>query len=605
MRRSLRALALGVLAALGLLVAPAGAPVGAQSGVEQILAYEVSIDIQANGDLLVTEVIDYDFGPFERRGIFREIPVRFHFDDTYDRLLRIRDIAVSASPGTPAQVETSTEGVFLRIRIGEENTFIEGQHSYRIEYRVEGAMNHFDDHEELFYNAIGPGWPVPVNNATVVVTAPEQPTDLACYAGPVESRLSCDTATFAGGEARFTNGHLPNGGAITPVVALPSGSVAVPPPILEARWSFQRAFSLTPWTVGGALALLVAGIATVGRLTWMHGRDRRFVGSAVNVAFGSDDGQIQRVGLFEDAEDTAIEFAPPEDALPGQMGTLVDEVAHPLDVTATLIDLAVRGYLRIEEIPKSGWFGKDDWRLTRLKEADATLHKYESELLDGLFEDGDEVVLSELKRKFVSRLKRVQDELYRDVVARGWFLRRPDQVRSTWVVSGIIVLIVGVVATALLAMWTTFALLGPPVALAGLVLLIGSNAMPRRTPKGTGMMRRTLGFRRAIETAERDTARWAAEAGVFSKYLPYAVVFGLVDRWANAFEGLTEETAGVGSWYVSQRPFTTLAFASMVGDFSTSTVGTIVSTPASSGGSGFGGGGFSGGGMGGGGGGSW
>jgi uncharacterized membrane protein len=226
-------------------------------------------------------------------------------------------------------------------------------------------------------------------------------------------------------------------------------------------------------------------------------------------------------------------------------------------------------------------------------------------LLGGLFEDGDEVVLSELKRKFVSRLKRVQDELYRDVVARGWFLRRPDQVRSTWVVSGIIVLIVGVVATALLAMWTTFALLGPPVALAGLVLLIGSNAMPRRTPKGTGMMRRTLGFRRAIETAERDTARWAAEAGVFSKYLPYAVVFGLVDRWANAFEGLTEETAGVGSWYVSQRPFTTLAFASMVGDFSTSTVGTIVSTPASSGGSGFGGGGFSGGGMGGGGGGSW
>jgi uncharacterized membrane protein YgcG len=605
MRRSLRALALGVLAALGLLVAPAGAPVGAQSGVEQILAYEVSIDIQANGDLLVTEVIDYDFGPFERRGIFREIPVRFHFDDTYDRLLRIRDIAVSASPGTPAQVQTSTEGVFLRIRIGEENTFIEGQHSYRIEYRVEGAMNHFDDHEELFYNAIGPGWPVPVNNATVVVTAPEQPTDLACYAGPVESRLSCDTATFAGREARFTNGHLPNGGAITPVVALPSGSVAVPPPILEARWSFQRAFSLTPFTIGTFAVLLVGGIGTVVRLLWIHGRDRRFVGSVVEIAFGSDSGETQRVPLLESPSDSAIEFAPPEDTLPGQMGTLVDEVANPLDVTATLIDLAVRRYLQIEEVEGEGWFAKDDWRLTRLKPTDGELREYERELLDGVFEDGDEVMLSDLKNKFVKRLKAVQDDLYRDVVAQGWFLRRPDQVRSSWVGVGLVALIAGIVATVLLAMFTTWALVGIPLALAGLLIAIASNAMPRRTAKGTGMMRRVMGFQRAIATAERDTARWAEEQGIFSKYLPYAVVFGLTERWAKTFEGLDDEVTGVGSWYVSSHAFSTLAFASAVGDFSKTTAGTIVSTPSSSGGSGFGGGGFSGGGMGGGGGGSW
>ena len=605
MRRLLRALALGVLAALVLLVAPAGAPVGAQSGVEQILAYEVSIDIQANGDLLVTEVIDYDFGPFERRGIFRDIPVRFHFDDTYDRLLRVRDIAVSASPGTPAQVETSTEGAFLHIRIGEENTFIEGQHSYRIEYRVEGAMNHFDDHEELFYNAIGPGWPVPVNNATVVVTAPEQPTDLACYAGPVESRLACDTATFAGREARFTNGYLPNGGAITPVVALPSGSVAVPPPILEARWSFQRAFSLTPWTVGTFAVLLVGAIGAVVRLLWIHGRDRRFVGSVVEIAFGSDSGETRRVPLLESPSDSAIEFAPPEDTLPGQMGTLVDEVANPLDVTATLIDLAVRRYLQIEEVEGEGWFAKDDWRLTRLKPTDGDLREYERELLDGVFEDGDEVMLSDLKNKFVKRLKAVQDELYRDVVAQGWFLRRPDQVRSSWVGVGLVALIVGIVATVLLAMFTTWALVGIPLALAGLLVAIASNAMPRRTAKGTGMMRRVLGFQRAIATAERDTARWAEEQGIFSKYLPYAVVFGLTERWAKTFEGLDDEVTGVGSWYVSSHAFSTLAFASAVGDFSKTTAGTIVSTPSSSGSSGFGGGGFSGGGMGGGGGGSW
>ena len=83
------------------------------------------------------------------------------------------------------------------------------------------------------------------------------------------------------------------------------------------------------------------------------------------------------------------------------------------------------------------------------------------------------------------------------------------------------------------------------------------------------------------------------------------MVFGLTDRWANAFEDLDAETSGVGTWYASRRPFNTLEFASMVGDFSTTTAGTIVSTPSSSGSSGFGGGGFAGGGMGGGGGGSW
>lgn len=602
-----RSIVLGaLLLAAAFLVAPVFAPSArAQSGIEQILDYEVDWEIRADGDVEVSELIEYDFGPNARRGIFRDIPIRFHFDDTNDRLLRIHDVAVSTSPGAPDDVDTSTEGDSFRIRIGDPDVTIRGVHTYRIDYRIEGALNAFEDHDELFLNAIGPGWTVPVANAEVTVSAPANFTEIVCFAGPAGSRGVCDSSTLEGSTARFTQDRLNSGQVMTPVVSLPTGVVEVPEPILEARWTIQRAFSLTPFTIGAGALLLVAGVGTVTRLIWVHGRDRRFVGSVVEVAFGSETEETQRVPLFESASDSAIEFAPPEDARPGQMGTVVDEVAHPLDVTATIIDLAVRGYLQIEEIEGEGWFAKDDWRLKRLKESDSSLHEYERELLDGLFEDGDDVLLSDLKTKFVKRLKAVQDDLYRDVVANGWFLRRPDQVRSSWVVTGVLTLIVGIVLTVLLAMFTTWALVGIPIALAGLLIAIGSNAMPRRTAKGTGMMRRVLGFQRAIATAERDTARWAEEAGVFSKYLPYAIVFGLTDRWAKAFEGLDDELTGAGTWYVSHRPFTTLAFASMIGDFSTTTAGTIVSTPSSSGGSGFGGGGFAGGGMGGGGGGSW
>jgi hypothetical protein len=54
---------------------------------------------------------------------------------------------------------------------------------------------------------------------------------------------------------------------------------------------------------------------------------------------------------------------------------------------------------------------------------------YERSLLEGLFEDGDEVELSDLRTKFVERLRTVKDALYDDVVQRKWFLRRPDKVR--------------------------------------------------------------------------------------------------------------------------------------------------------------------------------
>ena len=122
--------------------------------------------------------------------------------------------------------------------------------------------------------------------------------------------------------------------------------------------------------------------------------------------------------LFEGGEGP-VEFAPPEGLRPGQVGTLVDEEANTLDVTATIVDLAVRKHLVIEEVPKTWLLGKADWKLTRLPGDDADLLSYERLLLDGLFEDGPEVQLSELRQLFAERLQKVKDELYKDAVQRN------------------------------------------------------------------------------------------------------------------------------------------------------------------------------------------
>ncbi len=629
---------LGGLVAVCLAVAwmVAARPAGAQSGFEHIRSYIVNIDIARDGKLTIVERIDYDFASTQHHGIFRDIPVRFHYDDTYDRVYPLDAQSVQATGGASPKYKIEHEGSTLRIRIGDPNKTISGRHVYTITYTVEGALNGFSDHDELYWNAVGTEWGYPINKATARVTTPADITQVVCFTGSFGSNQPCQQSSSSGRTATFSQSGLQPYEALSVVVGLPRGAVSPPPkPILKERWSISRAFALTPVTVGlsgGLFLLLLAGLFA---FLWRLGRDRRAVGSPIDIAYGSASDGEQAVPLFE-RSDYPVEYAPPEDIRPGQVGTLIDEVANPLDITATLVDLAVRGYLRIEEIPKKWFFSKPDWFLIKLDGGDGKLLDYESELLEGLFLGADEeaelaelradqgtppprpdalvrataqevavVKLSNLKQKFSARLKAVQDHLYRDVVARGWFAGRPDQVRLKWAGRGWGLLLAGLALTWLVAARTHLGLVPIPVALAGLLLIHGAQDMPRRTARGTGMVRRVYGFRTYIETAEKQEAQFQEKENIFSKYLPFAVVFGATEKWARAFAPLGQELPDTTSWYVGSHPFTVAGFGSAMDSFSTVTAGTISSTPSSSGGSGFGGGGFSGGGGGGGGGGSW
>jgi uncharacterized protein (TIGR04222 family) len=587
--------------ALGLLVA--AMPARAQSG-ERIVDYDVAITIEADGSLTIVEAIDYDFGSASRHGILRDIPTTLRFDDTHDRIYPTEVVEVRASEGTPAAYEVeSVEGGLTRIRVGDADVEISGRHAYELSYTVEGALNAFRDHDELYWNAIGTEWSAPIERASVTVRAPADITQVACFQGYAGSTLPCDRAGSRGRLARFAQTNLGSFSGVTVVVGLPKGAVPEPAPVLEVRWSVRRAFEVTPATVGGSAVIGAAAIAGVVALVWRRGRDRRFRGSPVDQVLGNPTGEHQAVPLGEADASAPVEFAPPDDMRPGQMGTLLDEQANVLDVSATLVDLAVRGYLLIQEIPKEGWFGKPDWRLIRLEKADDDLHTYERRLLSVLFRDGTETTISELKNTFAARLEGVQESLYADAVRRGWFSERPDKVRTKWLGLGVVALIAAGAAAFVLAAFTRWGLLGIPLVVAALLLIVMAKRMPARTAKGTAMLRRVRGFRTVIETAETHMSQWAEKELVFTRFLPFAVVFGCTDRWAKAFEALGVEPDT--SWYVSPRPFVYAHFADSMEGFAVTTGGTIASTPSGSGSSGFSGGGFSGGGGGGGGGGSW
>jgi uncharacterized membrane protein len=224
------------------------------------------------------------------------------------------------------------------------------------------------------------------------------------------------------------------------------------------------------------------------------------------------------------------------------------------------------------------------------------------------------VLLSDLKQTFRADLQKVQSLLYADVTDNGWFRGNPSSVRARWFFLGILAIAAGAGLTWVLAKWTSFGLTGIAVVLAGVVLLALSPRMPARTAKGTAALAQARGFRLYLETAEAEQLRFEEGEDLFSRYLPYAIVFGVAERWAKVFARLAASGVEVATptWYVSSNPafygggFDYNGFGRSMDSFANVTSGSLAAaTPSSSGSSGFGGGGFSGGGGGGGGGGSW
>jgi hypothetical protein len=604
---------------LGVTGAAATAPAAQAAGQEQIASYVVDVTIRPDSSLQVTETIVYDFASEQRRGIFRVVPDRDRFDDTYDRIIRIENVRAASPTGAPADVEVERSGGATRIRIGDPDRTVTGEQTYVIDYSVRGAMNAFDEQDELVWNAIGVDWQVPIERASVTVRAPADVIDGACTSGPPLSLSPCAAASTSGATARFAEPTLAPGEGVTVAVALPVEAVDVPPPLLEARWTPQRAFSVGPIQVVVALLALVGGLAGVLALAWRRGRDRRYVGQVPGLEPPPGLPAPEEHRPLGTGPEGAVEFAPPPDVRPGLVGTLLDERANVLDVTATVIDLAVRGYLRISEIPRSNWLGKADWRIDPVRAADEALLPYERRLLEA-FTGRTDTRLSVVAKDAALDLQLVQQDLYRDVVARGWFRGRPDRVRTQWTVLGGLLVVAGAGATYALARWTTFGLTGIALVLAGVTLLLAAPRMPARTGRGSATLARTLGFRTYIRTAEVEQIRFEEREQVFSRYLPYAMVFGEADRWAKSFAavgfGAAAGVAGAASapgwslpWYSMSQGSSFAEFGAAIEGFTVTTAGSLsaaaAAASASSGGSGFSGGGFSGGGFGGGGGGSW
>jgi uncharacterized membrane protein YgcG len=573
-----------------------GATVHADEGWA-ITSFHSDITVSTDSTLDVAEDIRVDFGSLQKHGIFRTIPLRYRYDDSSDRyyLLEVK----SVTDGSKAQIFSETiDHDNEVIKIGDPARTVSGANRYVITYTVRGALNSFPDHDELFWNVDGNLWPVPKRSVTATVNLPERAFQkAACYQGPTRSRESCTFASSGLAVSFSSTRQLASGEQMSVVTALNQGVVDVPPPLLEARSRQfpQDAFDINPLTVGLSLLIAIGGIGLVVRNWWIHGRDRAYL----TQYYLTNDPRERTDPLFH-RDPLVVEFGSPQNMRPAELGLILDERADTKDVTATIVDLAVRGYMTITEVS-----GQKDWTFTWKPGGDAAaLLPYEKSLLDGIFAGRQQIKLSELKGTFAPTLRKAVGQIYTDAVNRKLFTTRPDTARATWGCLGLGLVMAGIAVTVLLGVKFGWGLIGAAILLTGIVLSISVPFMPQRTASGRELLQRTLGFRLYMTTAEKYRQEFAEKAQIFTQLLPYAIVFGCVTQWAKAFEGI--DTSSTNNWYVGNAPFQAALLANSLQSMNANISSAIAYTPPSSGSSsGFGGGGFSGGGGGGGGGGSW
>ncbi|WP_433332772.1 DUF2207 domain-containing protein [Spirillospora sp. CA-294931] len=537
----------------------------ASAAPERVIRDEAALRVGPGSRVHVRETIVYEFAG--RKGFQRSYITRAHDGIERDRVYKIENLRASSPDGGPAQAALSHSGTRSTLKVTGPST-LTGHRTVVLDYDLRGAIAPMGSIEELRWPAVG-GWKVPVEQARATVDGGGMIRDVNCFAGPPESIIGCTQfyTNHARTQGIFSQRQLQPGEFLTLAVGYPPGTTKGQA-LYERRHTVTTAFSVngvTGLALAGLLVLLVGGFLL---LYLLRGRDARVVG--------------KKAAEGDHAPVAGSEFEPPDGVRPGQIGTLIDEQADVIDVTATIVDLAVRAYLLIEEDDRAVT-GRLDWTLRRLDRPDDLL-PYERLLLDALFTAPDgtaraAVKLSELGGTFSTQLARVRSAMYDDVVEQGWFARRPDTVRSRWTMAGIVMTVLGVAGTVALALFTDFALAGLAVIIAGAAMAYGGQYMPAKTAKGSTVLAHTIGFRAFLERGEIPTGDGASRQRValFSRLLPYAVVFGSVEPWAKTVENEGERAEGADNlyWYEGPAEWDLSKFAESMRVFTLTTSGSI------------------------------
>ncbi len=542
---------------------------------ERIIKFDVDITMNPNSNIDITETIKYDFSIQKKHGIYRTIPVKYKTDLGLRRNLKIKNISVVDEMGNSYNFKKINDGNNIKIRIGDADKTITGTHTYEISYTILGAINYFDNHDELYWNITGNNWDLPIDSVSAMIHS-SGIEKIECYKGTENSKETCNKKFFNETYADFKDLDFSPNEGMTIVVGISKG-------IIQEMTTIEK---ILQFLLNNSLELLFPIVTIIALFThwWKFGRD-----------FKSDKSIVPTWEI-------------PNNLRPGELGIIIDETFDSEDFSSIVIDLAVRGYITIKQINTSVLFLKSsDYELTLLKNnsdiySDNSLEQYERDFLVAFFGSQKKVLISSKKQKFSKTYQKLTSQVY-EKISGNYFTKNPKKVALKYGFYGIIFIvfisIIGSIFNNLILIITGW--------LGGTFIIIGyGKLMIRRTHKGTETRDQIEGLRMYLKTAEKRQLEFLnapeKNAKHFEEMLPYAVALGVTKEWGEQFNDLIQKEP---KWLNNgANDFNASTFGSAMYNFTKSSSSSLSSSKASSSGSGFSGG-SSGGGFGGGGGGSW
>lgn len=548
-------------------------PGGEKSWEFERFDVDITVNPDASFTVRETQIVNFqgDFS-FLNRDLSDTAAV-FSEGRTYGKV-RIRDIAVYDLEGNPYDgdlwsVKKLTSGKRVHIEFQASNE----TKGWIIEYRMAGAVIFAADYARLYWDAVSSDRSVKIKSSRVTVSLPPG-TDLSA----VRTKYYLDLLAPPSQHDSGRDGDLlwwsvqdvEPYTTFTIDVAFPRDAVRVP-------WQYGRACGTA--VIAASCMFLFLVLALMLALWWRKGRDVGRSGSRV------------------------VRYDPPQGITPAMADMLVSESTRVPAITATIIDLARRGFLTLREEEKRGVIRRRLFAFRRLQGDTSSLLPYERKLLESLFAAGDSVTEDDLENAFHVHVGSILDGVRKEVLKSGLFEKDPARIRTAYLIKGVLLCAISSASLLLLPRWFDLGWFSVAAAVplpAGILVAAVGWFMPRRTRKGSEAYEHIMGFKEYMATAEKEElAKMTPD--YFERNLPYAMVLGVCDAWVRKFRNIYNTPP---SWYEGGgEGLGFAAFASSMQSLDKNLGRTLTSTPKSSGGSGGGGfgGGFSGGGFGGGG----
>ena len=552
---------------------------------EEILSFDSNIHVHKDSSMTVTEKITVRAENKNiKRGIYRDFPTRYQ-GKLGNKIKVGFEIIEVLRNGRSEPFHSKNISNGIRIYIGDKNKYINtGEHTYTIKYKTNQQLGFFDSHDELYWNVTGNGWEFPILEAKASVHLPDSinssEVKLEAYTGTFGSReQSYDSDVGYSGNYLFkTNRTLNSKEGLTIVVTWPKGHVSQPSFSQKVKW-WAKANINNPLSIFGAISLFLFYL-----FSWWHvGRD-------------------PKQGVI------IPHYQPPDGFPPGGL-RYITEMGHDKKAfTAAILSLAVKGYLKIEEIGKK-------YKLNKLKNVDLRLPPGEQAIHSSLFgKHKNSIELKTSNHKEISEAISQHKAALSKEYGQSYFIHN----RKFLYVGILISLILGstilfglnngedISAAIFLMFWlsiwtpvTAFLIygwyktltakftlgkaIGLPVAtifagawsvaeigaLIGLCAIIGIGnglllisifiintifyfLLKKPTLEGRKLLDKTEGFKKYLEVAEQEELNLKypprKTPELFEAYLPYALALGVENEWADQFTNVFN-TKGTDSNY--------------------------------------------------------